>query len=406
MIGSSSKESKLSVEIIQNTSDPINLRTSNNNINNNYNNNNNNNNNNSNNNNNNNSSSNQNNNSNNLIEKDFKNIDTQRELLEDNENLIANDEIHTSNSFKNKLFLIMTNGYIVKILDIISVILAFFIFITYIVQTYYEDLNWQWFNIFNYIVATYYNLLFILYLYIANHRCQYLLNINTLINLYTSIFPYFAEIKNNTLYKFVEGSRVSHIFRINRFVYIYLKINENDVVKHVINMIREFIVIILFIALVFRIVEIDKIRYFISKYQDSDLENQVKFHDFIYYTVVTIATVGYGEIYPITEQGRIVIIVLIILAAYLIPKETGILLNLLEKSSIYSRELYKSNQEIPHLVICGYISAEAMISFCNELFHSDHGQSEKNVIILNPNIPNQEMRLFLHAGKFEGKILL
>ena len=77
----------------------------------------------------------------------------------------------------------------------------------------------------------------------------------------------------------------------------------------------------------------------------------------------------------------------------MIPKETGQLLTLLENTSIYSREIYKSNQEIPHLVICGHVSVDAMISFCNELFHNDHGQTEKNVIIIDPAMPTQEMRL-------------
>ena len=42
-----------------------------------------------------------------------------------------------------------------------------------------------------------------------------------------------------------------------------------------------------------------------------------------------------------------------------------------------------------------------MISFCNELFHNDHGKKKKNVIIIDPAMPTQEMRLFLHAGKYE-----
>ena len=46
-------------------------------------------------------------------------------------------------------------------------------------------------------------------------------------------------------------------------------------------------------------------------------------------------------------------------------------------------EYYKSNSDISHIIICGYVSVESLISFCQELFHKDHGSSEKNVIILD-----------------------
>ena len=130
-------------------------------------------------------------------------------------------------------------------------------------------------------------------------------------------------------------------------------------------------------------------------------ESQTQFHQFLYFTVITFSTVGYGDIYPITEGGRVLIIVLIILAAYFIPLKTGEILSILKDSNVYSREAYKYNNGIPHIIIRGNINVESLISFCEELFHEDHGKSEKNVVILNKEEPNQEMRLFIHAGKYE-----
>ena len=85
----------------------------------------------------------------------------------------------------------------------------------------------------------------------------------------------------------------------------------------------------------------------------------------------------------------------------MVPKQTNELIQILENSSIYSRDIYRANPEIPHLVICGNVGVDALKNFCNELFHVDHGQSDKNAVILNPSMPSQEMRLFLHAGKYE-----
>lgn len=40
----------------------------------------------------------------------------------------------------------------------------------------------------------------------------------------------------------------------------------------------------------------------------------------IYFVVVTLATVGYGDITPKSEFGRIIVILLIIVVIVLIPK--------------------------------------------------------------------------------------
>ena len=333
------------------------------------------------------------------------NLEQIKENIQIEQTFPNNDEINdiSSSSFKLKLDRIITNSYFKIIIDFISFIFALTICIIYIVLTYYPFKDQTWYNILNYVIATFYNIVFILELYLAQHRCTFLLEIFNLIHLYTSIMPYFATVKINFIFKLVEGARVFHIFRCTEFIQKYLKINENDVVKHVLNMVLEFVTIILVTCCIYRIVEIEVINNYIINPDNREysLEGITQFHDFLYFIVVTIATVGYGEIYPLSEEGRIVIICLIFLAAYMIPKETGQLLTLLENTSIYSREIYKSNQEIPHLVICGHVSVDAMISFCNELFHNDHGQTEKNVIIIDPAMPTQEMRLFLHAGKYE-----
>lgn len=329
-------------------------------------------------------------------------IEIKEELVSDsprNEENVNAD----ANTVRQRLDQVFNSGNYRKYVEYIKCLLSLVIYVIYVATTYYPHKNFHWFDIFNYIVATLFNLETLLNIYLAQHRCQYLTDFDTIIDLFTSIFPYFAGINNIVLLKFVEGARVFHLFRVLRFLQQYLKINENDVIKHVFSMALEFLAMILVAACMIRIVEIDDINEYIlhPDYRQYSLSSQTQFHHFLYYIVVTIPTVGYGDIYPLTEQGRIVMVVLILMTAYLIPKETGTLFPLLENTSIYSREIYKSNNEIPHLVICGNVSVDAMINFCNELFHTDHGQSEKNVIILSTSSPGQEMRVFLHAGKYE-----
>lgn len=89
----------------------------------------------------------------------------------------------------------------------------------------------------------------------------------------------------------------------------------------------------------------------------------------VYFTVVTLATVGYGDITPLSEEGRICVIILIIIVLIVIPKETNELIRLMGLSSFYARDIYKWNPEVPHIVICGYVSVSALRNLCRELFH-------------------------------------
>jgi len=52
----------------------------------------------------------------------------------------------------------------------------------------------------------------------------------------------------------------------------------------------------------------------------------------IYFVVVSLSTVGYGDITPKSELGRVCVIFLIIVAIVVLPKQTNELIRLL---SIY-----------------------------------------------------------------------
>lgn len=118
------------------------------------------------------------------------------------------------------------------------------------------------------------------------------------------------------------------------------------------------------------------------------------FHQMIYFVVVTLSTVGYGDIIPASFLGKFCVIILIVLAIGLIPKQTSELITLISMQSIYARAVYKSNNEIPFLIVCGKLSVSVVSNFCQELFHPDHGSSDKNAVIIQKNTPSNEMEVF------------
>lgn len=86
---------------------------------------------------------------------------------------------------------------------------------------------------------------------------------------------------------------------------------------------------------------------------------------------------------------------------YKIPMHMNELLRLMGLKSFYAREIYKSNNEIPHVVITGQVVIQALQNFSEELFHIDHGTQDRHAIILQPNDPSNEMEMFLHDPTYE-----
>lgn len=129
------------------------------------------------------------------------------------------------------------------------------------------------------------------------------------------------------------------------------------------------------------------------------------YHQGFYFTVITIATVGFGDYYPYTDFGKLFVMLLIIYTVVVfIPMQTNELLRLMGLKSFYARKIYKPNPEIPHIVITGYVVCKALKTFCEELFHQDHGSSDRHAVVIQPTDPNNEMEIFLRDPNYEFSV--
>jgi len=112
------------------------------------------------------------------------------------------------------------------------------------------------------------------------------------------------------------------------------------------------------------------------------LFEDLTYHDALYFIVVTLSTIGYGDIIPKTSIGKAVVIGLIIITFIIIPKQTGDLITLINMRSIYARAIYKKNEDIEHIIVTGNIEIVGATTFCSEIFHSDHGTEAKHIVLL------------------------
>jgi hypothetical protein len=132
--------------------------------------------------------------------------------------------------------------------------------------------------------------------------------------------------------------------------------------------------------------------------RDKDAPNYLQFHDSVYFVIVSLATVGYGDEIPSTEFGRIIVLFIIFFTIVLIPAQTNELLRLMSIRSRFRRIEYKS-ADVRHIVIAGSIDVQALSIFCTELFHEDHGSQATNAVIIQDHDPSSDMEVYIQENK-------
>lgn len=110
----------------------------------------------------------------------------------------------------------------------------------------------------------------------------------------------------------------------------------------------------------------------------------------VYFLIITITTVGYGDIYPHTTYGQMLSIGIIFVILALIPKQASEFSKVNSLISIYERKAYKkAKSKTSHILLFGNAPIEAVKIFLQECFHADHGVSEMDIVIMR-NIPPSE----------------
>lgn len=262
----------------------------------------------------------------------------------------------------------------------------------YVALTYVDDGQVEWFDLADLLLCIIFLLEFLLRIYASQNRYKYLMSMSSFAKILI-IFPImiFYSSKDSLYPKiFIALSRFLRIIRITNIVAVVFNISETDVARKLYTIIISSIMLLYISTGVIMTIE------------NHDADHERDFFVYFYFIVVTLSTVGYGDIYPTTDAGQMFITGIIILIIIMIPKQTNELLRLLAMQSVYLRAVYKKDPEIPHIVLTGEIKLPALKNFCEELFHEDHGSQDKHAIILQPTDPSPDIEIFLNDQKYEG----
>ena len=174
---------------------------------------------------------------------------------------------------------------------------------------------------------------------------------------------------------------------------------ESPITRHVYSIVLTIVCIIFLAAGLLHLVENAR-----ELWPQDKAYQPLPFFDVVYLIVTTITTVGYGDIAPITTLGRVVIMLMMITALVVVPRQTNKLVTLLGMTSVYQRQSYKSSKNVDHIVITGETRDGGITEFFLELFHPDHGSTNLQAVILSNGMPSQEIQDLLSDPRFSYKL--
>lgn len=225
-----------------------------------------------------------------------------------------------------------------KMIDLIIILLNLLVCTIFVIDTYpisdeLRDLLW----IIEVVTITIFTIEYLVRLYASKNRLRYFIEIYSIIDL-IAILPTFMLLALSSSYgalgpvSFIRIFKVFRIFRFFRFTadadFFFGSLTPN-----VLRVVRLFLTILII--------------FFVSSGLIWQIEGPVNssiktFGDTFYFTVVTLTTVGFGDITPISEAGRWITVLAILSGIVLIPWQA---------SQIVREWIYISSK-VP--VVCGH----------------------------------------------------
>ncbi|KAE9117531.1 hypothetical protein PF010_g8561 [Phytophthora fragariae] len=277
------------------------------------------------------------------------------------------------------------------VLELINFVLSMLIFSAYIAESiYYSDSRTP----VEMVVTSFFIVDFGLNVFIAAEPWKFVFSVHGMIDLVTIIPSLIVFIEPWSRSDLMFVFRVLRIFRILRVLRLarYIRFKKHGFEYELGVFILSTIAVILCAAGIYQALESEQ-------YGEDE---KLQFHDSLYFVLVTVSTIGYGDITPRTSLGHVFVIVMIIGIFTIVPAEVNKLNVLAKQSNAWDKEIVVKSSG--HVIVSGYnLSASSVLEFLQEFYHPSRGSIHLDVVFMSDDTPSSELLCILGKQKYRRK---
>lgn len=161
---------------------------------------------------------------------------------------------------------------------------------------------------------------YLLRLWHAEHKLKYLFSLYSIIDL-LAILPFFIGLLDISFIRLFRWFRILRLIRFLEGKSLFGRISNEDSAVFARILFTVFTIIFIYSGLIYQVEH------------SANPEVFNTFLDAVYFSVVTMTTVGFGDVVPISEMGRLLTVLMILTGIALIPWQLGDLIRQLIKTT-------------------------------------------------------------------------
>ncbi|XP_067828648.1 calcium-activated potassium channel subunit alpha-1a isoform X6 [Heptranchias perlo] len=265
-------------------------------------------------------------------------------------------------------------------------------------QNFYDDFTLQIDMAFNVFFLLYFGLRFIA----ANDKLWFWLEVNSVVDFFT-VPPVFVSVYLSRSWlglRFLRALRLIQFSEILQFLNILKTSNSIKLV----NLLSIFISTWLTGAGFIHLVENSG-----DPWENFQNSQPLTYWECVYLLMVTMSTVGYGDVYARTTLGRLFMVFFILGGLAMFASYVPEIIELIGNRKKYGGS-YSAVNGRKHIVVCGHITLESVSNFLKDFLHKDRDDVNVEIVFLHNVSPNLELealfkRHFTQVEFFQGSVL-
>jgi voltage-gated potassium channel len=183
---------------------------------------------------------------------------------------------------------------------------------------------------------------YLLRLWSAKNRIKYIFSFYAIIDL-MAILPFFIAVIDTGFIRLLRWFRILRLLRFIDRRFLFASISNEDSIILARILFTLFAIVFVFSGLIYQVEHPVNPKVFAT------------FLDAFYFSIVTMTTVGFGDVTPVSELGRLLTVLMILAGIGLIPWQVGDLIKRLVKTA---------NQVETVCTDCGLAFHDADAGFC------------------------------------------